>query len=1055
MPGTRRHAQRMQGLWLALLICPLLTAPTNAISQENTLRFKHYSIDDGLSHSKVNCIFQDQRGYMWFGTNEGLNRFDGYHFTAYRYNPHISANLSANLIRWIAQDRQNRLAIATEAGGLNIYDPKTDSFQALTPAPSSPVRISHADVNCVLIDSSGTIWLATGHGLDRLQGDTVQNFLPWPEARADDNRNYITVLHEDQHHVLWAGTAGNGLMRFDRRTLTFSEEQKAINARYGLAREGIRSIHKDRQGHLWVGTNDLGLGLYDRETRSWRFFQPAPHDPESKTIRAILDDGKGNLWIGNRAGLYLFDRMQHTFRHFRHNPNDPYSLSHNSIQHMFQDASGDVWIGTRDGINYLNMNQQAFVHFRAEAHNNTCLNNKVVFAIQQDRRGHIWFGTEEGGLNYFDRTTGLFSYYRHEPGNPSSLTVNNIKALAEDEEGNLWIGTYLGGLNIFYRKQRFFSHYLHNENDTTTIAGNTVTGLCRDHEGDLWIALEGLGLDCLAKHGSRFKHIRPRQNSIMFQTVFVDRRNRIWTNLGSGTVGCLDKTTGHWSSYDIYSSPYNDLAINAICEDRNEQIWIGTAGRGLYRLDPGSGRVQVFNREHGLPSEVVFGILQDDDGWLWLSTTSGLCRFHPETRVCRTYTKENGLQSNQFCFNAYHKSRNGEFWFGGINGVTSFFPRNVHENLHLPPVVLTEFRLYNRKVTAGDQDGLLDRPIDEAKKITLSWRQSSFSIDFAALNYEVSSQNRYAYKLHGFDSDWNMIDERRTARYTNVGPGQYQFQVIAANNDGVWNKTGARLDIVILPPFWRRWWFVAALVLAAVFAALHFIAYFRQKRDLLKTTALAHLAQLKLLRYQMNPHFLFNALNSIRSMILIDRDRAWQMITELSDFFRYALMNYTRFEASLHDEIEAVQNYLHIEKIRYRDTLLVEFQIDEQAGGCMVPAFIVQPILENAIKYGMASSEMPLRILINIACENRQLAIDVSNSGRLLSSQPDPKGDQAHGRSLQNIRERLHLMFKDSARLDISERNGWVHVRIRIDYPAPTDKSPAAELEKIEAGERC
>jgi ligand-binding sensor domain-containing protein len=831
-------------------------------------------------------------------------------------------------------------------------------------------------------------------------------------------------------------------MRFDRTALRFSPEQTRINDAAGLSHEGIRSIHEDLQGNLWIGTNDRGLGLYRPDRQAFQFFQPAPGDPENKTIRAILDDGKGNLWLGNRAGLYIFDRTGHNFSHFQHNPNDPYSLSHNSVQHIFQDASGDVWIGTRDGINYLNMNQQAFVHYRAEMNNRYCLNNNVVFAIHEDKGGDIWFGTEEGGLNRLNRASGVFTVYRHEAGRAGSLRVNNIKALTGDSHDNLWIGTYQGGLNYYDRKRNSFSHFLHKEHDSTSIADNTVTGLCRDREGDLWIAFEGLGLDCLPEESRSFLHVQPIQNNVMFQTVFVDRSNRIWTNLGTGTLGCLNKSTRQWARYRIYTSPYNDLAVNVIFQDRDGLMWIGTAGRGLYQLNPQDGKVRVFTREQGLPSEVIFGILQDENGWLWLSTTNGLCRFHPATFQCRNYTKENGLQSNQFCYNAYCKSSGGELWFGGIHGVTSFFPANVHENLHVPPVVFTEFRLYNRRVMPGDPDGLLERPIAETKKITLSWRQSSFSFEFAALNYEVSSQNRYAYKLQGFDADWNMIEGRRTATYTNLGPGTYQLNVIAANNDGVWNKSGASIEIVILPPFWRQWWFTAALVLAAVFIALHFIAYFRQKRDLLRTTALAHLSQLKLLRYQMNPHFLFNALNSIRSMILIDRDRAWQMVTELSDFFRYALLNFNRFEASLQDEIEAVHNYLHIEKIRYRDTLEVEFKIDDQAGTCMVPAFMVQPLIENAIKHGMAGSPMPLRVVVNITFENSLLAIDISNSGELIPPQTDiGSQDRAHGRSLQNIRERLQLMFKERAQLELTSSDGWVHVRIRIMYPPRSERA--------------
>ncbi|MDZ7292807.1 MAG: histidine kinase [candidate division KSB1 bacterium] len=1006
--------------------------------QKHDLKFEHFSIEDGLSHSKVNCIFQDKRGFLWIGTNDGLNKYDAYEFTVYRWKPNDPQGLSAQLVRAVLQDSKGNLWIGTEGGGINLFDRDSNTFRHFTPDSSSEIKISSEDVNSVIEDRQGNLWLGTGNGLDLfdLQNKKVINYVPPDFTHAPRISRIVNVVYEDRQNNLWVGSLNSGLWLFDRSQQSFTCYQHKPNDPHSLGDNDVRSIHEDSQGNLWIGTTFGGLNLFDRKEKTFRRFFPNGNNAESNTIRAILDDGTGNLWVGNRSGLYHFDTRTHRFTHYQHDPNNPYSLSHNSVQCIFRDAKGDLWIGTRDGLNFINTNISGFTHYQAKAHDRRFLNNKVVYAICEDRQGDLWFGTEEGGLNHLDRKTGLFTYYKHDSENPHSLSVNNIKAILEDRDGNLWIGTFQGGLNFFERHSKRFYHYQNRPHDPTSLAGNQVSVLLLDEEGELWVGTYENGLDVWNPKLRRFIHFFAEfglPGYRMISALMQDRQGKIWIGSNRGRLGCWDKSKREFKHYQLPIKNIITIEIRPIFEDASGNFWIGTTGGGLYYFNRKDETFKAFTMQDGLPSNIIYGILPDGQRHLWLSTANGLVKFDTQTDASKTYYKENGLQSNQFCYDAFLKSRSGEMFFGGINGVTAFYPGNIHENAYVPPVVITGLKIFNKPVEIAGPDGILKKSITETHAITLSHRHSVFSFEFAALNYAISAQNQYAYKMEGFDKDWNWVGNRRFATYTNLNPGTYTFRVKAANNDGVWNEQGASIIVTITPPFWQTWWFKILGIALLLLIVKHFYDYQVQKRNALQARALANLSQLKLLRYQMNPHFLFNAHNSIRSMILIDKDRAWQMITELSEFFRYTLLNFDKVAASLDEEIKAVDNYLHIEKIRYMDSLKVSFQIDEAARKCSVPAFLFQPVVENAIRYGMQTSPMPLQVVISITLNDGILSIDVSNTGKLIKG-ADGKKEEAHGTSLENLKQRLELMFKDRYGFQLYEEDGWVHTKIKIKY---------------------
>ncbi|MEE4310762.1 MAG: two-component regulator propeller domain-containing protein [candidate division KSB1 bacterium] len=968
-----------------------------------------------------------------------MNKYDGYEFNVFQPEPENPHGISANLIRCITQDRNGFIWIGTEAGGLNRYDPKMNSFKQFNAESTLQNSLCGNDVNSILEDSSGVLWIGTENGLNRLDPATNE-CICYPLHKSKSgifNSNEILTLFEDNHHTLWIGTSFFGLAEFDKAQEQFRFHTHDENNDHSIGDNEVWAIHEDSQGQMWIGTKNGGLNYFNRKEGKFTKHFPGAQNPESTTIRAILEDDDGNLWIGNRSGLYLFDKVKKTFTFYSHEPNNPYSLVQNSVWAIFKDRKGDLWIGTRGGISFLNTTNRPFVHYRSDANNNRYLNSQFVYAILEDRRGNLWFGTEHGGVNHLNRKTGEYTYFTYDKNNRNSLSLNNVKAILEDIAGNLWIGTFNGGLNVLNPESARFTHYMHNEKNPAGLADNRIKALLEDDQGYIWIGTYESGLDRYDPATGKFTHILEQWHHEGFNFIHCliqDQYGSIWMGANLSKVGCIDTRTGEFTYYSLNSSVKN-LEVMTAFEDSRGNLWFGTVGGGLFLFNREQRNFISFTKKDGLPSNIIHGILEDDTANLWISTTNGLCRFNIENKTTKNYYDENGLQSDQFNYNAQCKARDGELFFGGINGVTAFYPDRIQGNTYIPPVVISDFRILNKPVVIGGEDSLLKQSISSTREIALSHKHTVFSFEFVALNYAISEQNQYAYQLEGFEETWNYVGNRRYATYTNLDPGEYTFRVKAANNDNVWNEQGASIQITISAPFHRTVWFKLIVILLMLLIFAHLLNYIRQKRNLLKAKSLANLAQLKLLRNQMNPHFLFNALSSIRSMIIIDREQAWKMISELSEFFRYSMQTYNRIETELRNEIEAVKNYVSIEKIRFRDSLDVAMHIDESAMSCVLPGFTLQPLVENAIKHGLETCPLPLKIRINISYYDGILSVDISNTGSIVNS-PSRKRNPSdiHGTAIHNIRKRLSLMFENSFSLGLTEEDGCVHAKLRIDY---------------------
>ncbi len=802
-----------------LKICVALAGLHSVLTgQPAHIRFEHLNIENGLSNSKVNAIFQDSRGFMWFGTNDGLNKFDGYTFTVYKHDADDSTSLSHNLVRDICEDDSGRLWIATEAGGVSVYDRVRDRFTSHRFNPGDSTSLVSDNVNSIARDRNGRLWMGTRNGLCRYE-ESRKCFTRFRRGLSNEYGPadfFINKVFVDSKNRLWVRYQTGALDFYDDGSNVFRHIPLKKAARGDMR---VFSILEDSRGTLWVGTADSGLLKVDEKNR---VLEPVGSIPAEVilSIRAIIEDDQGNLWIGSRDGLVLLDPKTGKWVRYAHESNEPQSLIHSSIQSLYRDAQGGYWIGTRGGIDYVDVNRIPIRHVPAIAGNSRFLNDEVVFALYEDSGNNLWVGTEWGGINLQRKGSDRFTVFMHRPGDPFSPSSNNIKCVYEDREGIFWIGTYEGGLNRYDPRANRFTHTLSNPDDPNAIIGNDIYWIMEDRFGDLWLDTHN-GISVYNKKRNSFtgyNHNPFDPTSLSHydcKFIYEDRRGDVWVGTFSG-LNRYNRKDGTFTRYvrdSRHPDALSDNYVLCLYEDSRGRFWVGTLGGGLNLFDRETGRAIAFTEKDGLPNNAVCGILEDGHGNLWLSTNKGISRFNFEARSFHNFDALDGLQGDQFNYNAFLKDRSGVMYFGGMNGFNAFHPDSLKENTYIPPVVITGFEVSGKPVSIGTTGSPLEKHIGETREITLSHSQNVISFTFAALNYAGTRKNRYAYKMEGFDKDWHEVGTERTATYMNLPPNRYVFRVKGSNNHGRWNETGVSLSVVIRPPFWKTWWFKMASVL--------------------------------------------------------------------------------------------------------------------------------------------------------------------------------------------------------------------------------------------------
>ena len=814
---------------LAILITLAISAKGH--SQTDNLKFEHVSLEQGLPQVTVFSIVQDHKGFMWFGTQEGLAKYDGYTFTVYGPDPLDTDSLSDYTIYSIYEDSSGTLWIGTQSGGLNKFDRDREKFIRYQHDLDDPNSLGGNFVLSIYEDRSGTLWVGTrSGGLNKFDRDT-EKFIHYQHDPDDPNSisgNFVLSLYEDRSGSFWVGTIRGGLNKFDRETGRFIHYKHDLDDPSSLSDNSVLSIYEDMSGDLWVGTSNGGLNKFDREAEKFVSYKHDPDDPDSisdNSVRLIHEDRFGTFWIGtSNGGLNRFDREAEKFVRYSYDPDDPDSLSDNTVLSIYEDRSGILWIGTfGGGVDKFARKKEKFVHYKHDTNNPSSLSDNLVTAIYEGRDGILWIGTKSNGLDSYDRRTGQFLHYRHDPDDPASLRGNSVSSIYEDSSGTLWVGTRSGGLNKYDRETGQFLHYLHDPDDPASLNSNSINAIYEDRSGVFWIG--GNGLDKFDRKTGKSVHYKNdpddpdslSDNNIF--SIYEDRSGVLWIGTSRGGLNKFDRETGRFIHFKHNPDNPGSLSANSVVsiyEDRSGDFWVAAYSGSLNKFNREKQEFTHFTKRDGLPSDFVLSILGDDDDNLWLSTHKGVSKFNPRTKTFRNYDVHDGLQSNEFNTFTHHKSKSGEMFFGGINGFNSFYPEDVKDNGYLPPIVLTGFRIFDKKAD-------LKADISEIDKIELSYRDNYFSFEFAALDYTVPGKNQYIYMLEGFDKDWIPSGTRRYASYTNLGGGEYTFRVKGSNNDGVWNEEGLAVKIFITPPPWNTWWAYGLYGIAAVGCVLGYV----------------------------------------------------------------------------------------------------------------------------------------------------------------------------------------------------------------------------------------
>ena len=810
--------------FLAVLLLLALGGAAMATGPRPTLRFEHLSVAEGMAQESVLSVVQDRDGFMWFGTQNGLSRFDGYRVINYRAVPGKPRALSNNWVRVLHLDRHGRLWLGTD-GGLNLFDPITQSFTLFTPEETARRGNGNRHINAIVGDGDDGLWIGTNDGLQHF--DTVlRRFTTWHHARGDERSlsdDNVNALAMDANGRLWIGTGG-GLDSLGPKR----ERIEHHPAKLGPRQNPVHALMVDNEQRLWVGR--LG-GLERHELRGPRAGAVRRFGPSDGIgpwwITALYRDDGGEIWVGTHDdGLLRWRGREDTFDSHRHAVTDRHSLGDNQVSALYRDRLGTFWVGTwYAGVSRVDLGSGGFARIvRRDEAPDTLADNKARALLADGDR--IWVGTGTA-LNHVDPATGKTTVYRHEPDNPNSIIDVPASALARDRRGRVWIGSRTGVTAFDPATRRFTRLPLPGDADA-----NNVRGMLAGNDGYLWIATRGglHRLDPETRQVESYRHDPAKSASLaddIVRPILQDRRGRMWVGTFDG-LDLMDRASGRFrhfrhDPFDAASLSHDE--VHHLFEDSRGDVWVGTAV-GLNRMvtaRDGSVSFVRYTSQHGLVDDAVAAIQEDADGRLWVSTTSGLSCFDPESGRWRSYTAADGITEGAFFDGAALRTAGGTLYFGGFNGITAFDPRAIRDNRVAPRPVITGLAVFNQPIEQA-YPGLLKGPIEHAESLTLPPSASVFSLEFSALHFAAPERNRFAYRLDGFDEHWVQADAgKRFATYTNLDPGTYVFRVRAANKDGVWSEQVAALAITIEPPPWGTPWFraaVLALVLALAYAGV-------------------------------------------------------------------------------------------------------------------------------------------------------------------------------------------------------------------------------------------
>lgn len=958
-----------------------------------SINFIHIGVNEGLSQNTVFDITQDKQGNMWFATYDGLNKYDGYDFTIYRHNESDPHSIGSVIVRACITDTQGRIWAGTEEG-LSLYDTEQDRFQNFRYSKNKKTLA----INGIIEINEKQLLLYTNQNENLLTFDTETHCFSDNPLHPSLLNILPTAIAKQDNHIYIGSYKGVFSYSISDKTLKSIMPDK-------LKGKQILSILQQSPILLWIGTEGHGLYKVNLQTQEITNYVNNPKNPNSISsnyIRSLTLDPQNRLWIGTLNSLSIYDEKHDSFNNHTSNIEISGSLSQTSIRDIFMDAHGGMWLGTYyGGLNYYHPLKNRFHNIQFTAKKNS-LNCNTIGCIKEDAQKGIWIGTNNGGLNHYNPHTQQFTHYMREEG----LMSNDIKDIYIDEANDLvYIGTHTGGLGILHRKSGQIEIF-HNEEV------KNIYDIEPAANGELWMT----GMSMLVRFNPRNKTFQSINSQIDGQplaedqfTYFLrDSKRRLWIGGEKGLSVYTEKDNGLLNTMIIpESSPLNYKSINCIHEARNGIFWIGTRN-GIYRFDESKKETRQYTTAHGLPNNVVHGILEDSSGNLWLSTNQGLSCFQPNTEKFRNYADSDGLQSNQFTNNAHCRTADGQMYFGGINGITLFHPEQIVDNPYTPLVVITQLHLFNRKVFPNDDTGILKTDISGTKSITLSSKQSMFSLDFVVSNYISGNHNTFAYMLQGFDKEWYYSNSLRTVSYSNLPAGTYHFLVKAANSDGKWNETPTELEIVVLPVWYKTWWAILLFVIAFISITIFIFRYFWLRKSMEAKLQMERVDKERQKEVsEMKLRFFINISHELRTPLTLILAPVQEMLDKVSDRWLHRqlehvqkntnrllhlvnqLMDYRRAELGvfnlkvrlnlIHNVVE--KNFLFYERLAQRKR--IAYNLSSNAEGREIfcdPDYmelIVNNLLSNAFKYTGEGKN----ITVTLKEENHELLLQVKDTG--------------------------------------------------------------------------
>ena len=963
------------------------------------INFSYISINEGLSQSTVFSIDQDQRGNMWFATYDGVNKYDGYSFTVYQHNEDDPNSIANDISRIVKTDSQGRVWIGTR-DGLSYYDEEKDKFRNFFYEKKGKKQ----QINGIAEISPEQLLISTQEGL---------TMFDIKESRFVDD-SFSTAMHKivasalyRNGDIIYIGTPVDGLYSYSipRKKL------EKISPITGTKQ--IQAILQQSPTRIWIATEGAGLLLLNPKTQEVKAYHHSSSNPKSISsnyIRSLALDSQNRLWIGTFNDLNIYHEANDSFVSYSSSPVESGSLSQRSVRSIFMDSQGGMWLGTYfGGLNYYHPIRNRFKNIQRIPYKNS-LSDNVVSCITEDKKKNLWIGTNDGGLNLYNPKTQQFTHYiLQEDEREIGIGSNNIKAVYVDEQKSLvYIGTHAGGLTVLHRNSGQMESF--NQLNSQLVNEN-VYAILPDKEGSILLGTLS-ALVSFNPEKRSFTTIDKEKDGTPFTSqritiLFRDSRKRLWIGGEEGISVFQQEGIEIEKAPILPESSVTKMFTNCIYEAANGIIWVGTR-EGFYSFNEKEKKIKRYTTANGLPNNVVYGILEDTFGRLWVSTNRGISCFNPETEKFRNFTESDGLQSNQFNTSSFCRTSNGQMYFGGINGITTFRPELLLDNPYTPPVVITKLQLFNKTVRPDDETGILTKNINETESITLKSWQTAFTIEFVVSNYISGQHNTFAYKLEGYDKEWYYLTDKRTVSYSNLPQGTYHFLVKAANSDGKWNTVPTMLEIIVLPIWYKTWWAIM-LFLAVFIGFITFVFRFFWMRKSME-------AKLELERKdkehqeeinQMKMRFFINISHELRTPLTLILAPLQEIINKISDRWtrnqleyiqRNAnrllhlvnqLMDYRRAELGVfelkvkkenaHQLIQ--DNFLFYDKLaRHKKityTLHSELEDKEELFDPNYLELIVNNLLSNAFKY----TESGQSITVTLKEENNWLVLQVSDTG--------------------------------------------------------------------------